>query len=156
MPGPPSLLEQDPELAPRFLALIADGVPRAYACLGCGFAYRTLYGWVRQGLVPGAREPYKSFARDLYATEVELLRDIVRRVRLADPETDNKALQWLLERRFPKAFGAEPVHLDEPAEDVSAELEGDAEKWGVLRQWFMEPTPQLIELLAEAGYRLAG
>ncbi len=152
MPGPPSLLENDPELAPRFLALIRDGVPRSYAALGCGFSYRTLYGWVRQGLVPGAREPYKTFARDLYRVEVEVLRDWLVRLNQADIETDNRALVWLLERRFPKAFGKEPEVLAEPADDVSAELEGDAEHWSVLRQWFLEPTPQLLELMSETGY----
>jgi len=151
MPGVESLLERKPELAEKFLNLIRDGVPRSYACLGCGFSYRTLYGWVRQGLLPEAREPYRSFAEGLYTEEVELLRRWMIALGSADNERDNKALQWLLERRFPKAFGKAPELLDEPADDVTAELESDAEHWHILKQWFLEPTPRLLELLVETG-----
>lgn len=154
MSGPPSLLERDPKLEGRFLALIADGVPRAYACRACGFAYRTLYGWVRQGLTPDAPEPYASFARKLYEVEVELMRKWLTRLAMGDVETDNKALAWLLEKRFPKAFGegASATPEPDPADDIAAELEADAtESWETLRQWFHEPTEALLKLAAETG-----
>lgn len=153
VPGPASLLERDPGLAGRFLSLIEDGVPRNMACLGSGFSYRTMYGWVRQGLLPDAKEPYATFARDLYATEVELLRRLILRHNLAEPSqrTDNKALEWYLERRFPKEFGPEPVMLAEPADDLAGELESDADHWETMRQWFLAPTEQLLALMSETG-----
>lgn len=163
MSGPPSLLEADVTLADRFLSLIGDGVPRSYACLGCGFAYRTLYGWVRKGLLPNAVEPYASFTKRLYEVEVELMRRWLKRLDEAGVEYDNgkpvyavdsKALMWLLERRFPKAFGAESLllHEAEPVDDVSRELEGDGDHWDVLRQWFLEPTEQLIRLALDTRF----
>ena len=159
--GPLPLIERDPALVERFLSLIADGVPRSYACLGCGFAYRTLYGWVRKGLLPNAAEPYASFTRRLYEVEVELMRKWLKRLDEAGVEYDNgkpvyavdsKALMWLLERRFPKAFGADSVTLieePEPVDDVSRELESESDHWDVLRQWFLEPTAQLVQLVRE-------
>lgn len=161
MSGPPSLLEVDVGLADRFLSLIADGVPRSYACLGCGFAYRTLYGWVRKGLLPNATEPYASFTKRLYEVEVELMRKWLKRLDEAGVEYDNgkpvyavdsKALMWLLERRFPKAFGADTsltLTEAEPVDDVSRELESESDHWDVLRQWFLEPTAQLVALVRD-------
>jgi hypothetical protein len=168
MPGPPSLLETDPELKARFIGFIRDGVPRAYAALGCGFSYDTLYGWVRRGLVPDAPEPYASFARELYEAEVELLRELVVSIRIADKERDNKALTWLLERRFPKAFGRTPHEPADPAADIERELaavaskteqleaggdggELDEERWSVMEEWFYARPARLLELARKTG-----
>ncbi len=168
MPGPPSLLEIEPELKARFLGLIRDGVPRAYAALGCGFSYDTLYGWVRRGLVPDAPEPYASFARELYETEVDLMRRWLKRAGRASTERDNKVLTWLLERRFPKAFGRSAYDPADPAEDISRELaaqarsaeqleaggdsgELDEERWTVLEEWFYARPARLLELARKTG-----
>jgi hypothetical protein len=165
MPGPESLLERSPEVADRFFELIRDGVPRAHAALGCGFSYDTLYGWVRQGLVPGAREPYASFARQLYETEVELLRKWLRK---AQRREQSRMLEWLIERRFPTAFGKAATLLPDPAEDVANELrEGDRAqaqleaggdggeldpvRWEVVREWFEARPERLLELARETG-----
>lgn len=168
MPGPDSLLERDPTLKKRFLALIRDGVPRKYAALGCGFSYRTLYGWVRQGLVEGAREPYRSLALDLYHEEVELLRKWLVKAGKASTKSDNKAITWLIERRFPKAFGRMAAVEADPAEDIEKELdhaessagqleaggdggELDGQRWEVVRAWFESRDPQLLQLAIETG-----
>lgn len=165
MPGPESLLERDPSVSERFLALIADGVPRAMAALGCGFSYDTLYGWVRRGLVPNAPEPYATFARQLYETEVDLLR---RWLLKAQHEEENRVLTWLLERRFPTAFGRAPTVYDDPAEDVAKELKAaatstaqletggdggalDPERWETVREWFSAAPARLLELARETG-----
>jgi hypothetical protein len=168
MPGPPSLLETEPELKARFLGFIRDGVPRAYAALGCGFSYDTLYGWVRRGLVPDAPEPYASFARDLYHTEVTLLQKWLRRAGKASVDRDNKVITWLLERRFPKAFGRNAFDPADPAEDLDRELRaaqasagqltegGDAgaldeERWSVMEEWFYARPARLLELARKTG-----
>jgi hypothetical protein len=186
MPGPPSLLESDPSLKDRFIGFIRDGVPRAYACLGCGFSYDTLYGWVRRGLVPDAPEPYASFARELYETEVELLRQWLRQLSgrqrvtqslldengrelvTVSAEADRHALTWLLERRFPKAFGKSPFEPADPIEDIDRELaearstegqleEGgdsgqlDQERWTMMEEWFYAAPPRLLELARKTG-----
>ena len=169
MPGPESLLEGDPSIVDRFLELIADGVPRAQAALGCGFSYDTLYGWVRRGLVPDAPEPYATLARRLYETEVELLREAIKKQREADKECDNRALEWFIERRFPKAFGRSLAHEPaDPVEDIERELaaeakkteqlsEGgdggalDAERWEMMREWFSARPARLLELARETG-----
>lgn len=186
MPGPPSLLETDADLKARFIGFIRDGVPRAYAALGCGFSYDTLYGWVRRGLVPDAPEPYASFARELYEAEVELLREWLRqlsgkqRVRTkwvdeegqeifsASSEADRHALTWLLERRFPKAFGRSAFDPADPAEDIERELRlaqasaekleagGDSgsldeERWSVMEEWFYARPARLLELARKTG-----
>lgn len=186
MPGPPSLLETEPELKARFLGFIRDGVPRAYAALGCGFSYDTLYGWVRRGLVPDAPEPYASFARELYETEVELLREWLtqlsgrrrvvqtmvdeegRELFSASSEADRHALTWLLERRFPKAFGRNMHDPADPAEDISRELKAaeasagqleeggdsgalDEERWSVMEEWFYARPARLLELARKTG-----
>jgi hypothetical protein len=170
MPGPDSLLERDGTLKKRFLGLIKDGVPRKYACLGCGFSYRTLYGWVRQGLAEHAREPYRAFALDLYKTEVELMRKWLKRLGTAAPkgERDNMALAWLLSHRFPKAFGRLAEVQADPAEDIERELDQaedsagqleaggdggqlDPERWSIVRAWFESRDPKLLELALETG-----
>lgn len=182
MPGPPSLLESDATLEERFLGLIADGVPRAYACLGCGFSYDTLYGWVRRGLVPDAPEPYASFARKLYETEVELLRKWLKQLgqvarehsdeadeqRWSRTVGDNRAITWLLEHRFPKAFGKSAHEPADPIEDIDRELamardsvgqleEGgdsgdlDAERWSLMEEWFLARPARLLELARKTG-----
>lgn len=168
MPGPASLLESDPTLKARFLRNIRAGVPRAYAALGCGFSYDTLYGWVRRGLVPDAPEPYASFARDLYETEVGLMRRWLRRIGKADVERDNKVITWLLERRFPKAFGRTPHEPADPAEDIERELraaeqsagqledggdggELDEERWSIMEEWFLARPARLLELAIKTG-----
>lgn len=168
MPGPESLLERDPDLEDRFLSLIRDGVPRSHAALGCGFSYDTLYGWVRRGLVPNAPEPYASFARRLYETEVELLRELLVDLRHAYKERDNRALEFLLERRFPTAFGKAATLLPDPAEDVAAELKAgetstaqleaggdggalDTERWELVREWFTAAPARLLELARVTG-----
>lgn len=167
-PGPESLLERDPTLKKRFLALISEGVPRKYACLGCGFTYRTLYGWVMQGLLPGAREPYASLAWDLYKAEVEYIRKKLKEHDKASTKKDNRALEWALERRFPKAFGRNAEVLPDPAEDIEKQLEAgeasagqleaggdggelDPERWTVVRAWFESHDPKLLELALETG-----
>lgn len=170
MPGPPSLLESDPSLADRFFRFIRHGVPRAYACLGCGFSYDTMYGWVRRGLVPDAPEPYASFARKLYETEVELMRRWLVKAGKASLERDNKVITWLLERRFPKAFGKnayDPAQLD-PIEEQERELravgekaqqieEGgdsgalDEERWSMMEEWFYARPAKLLELARKTG-----
>lgn len=172
MPGPPSLLESDPTLEKRFFRFIRAGVPRAYACLGCGFSYDTLYGWVRRGLVPDAPEPYASFARKLYETEVKLMRRWLVKAGEAWPgkERDNKVITWLLERRFPKAFGPnayDPAQLD-PIEEQERELravgekaeqieEGgdsgalDEERWSMMEEWFYARPARLLELARKTG-----
>lgn len=164
MPGPASLLETDPTVRERFLGLIRDGVPRAYAALGCGFSYDTLYGWVRRGLVPDAPEPYASFARELYVAEVELLRGWIA----SSIATDSKTLVWLLEHRFPKAFGRNAHEPADPAEDISRELKAaeesagqleaggdggelDEERWSVLEEWFYARPARLLELARKTG-----
>jgi len=188
MPGPPSLLETDPTLAERFFGFIRDGVPRAYACLGCGFSYDTLYGWVRRGLVPNAPEPYAGFARELYETEVELLRKWLKQLgqvearseRVQDEDgysyrrvveltqADNRALTWLLERRFPKAFGKGAHEPADPIEDIDRELAAareaeeqleaggdggrlDEERWSVMEEWFFARPARLLELARRTG-----
>lgn len=168
MPGPPSLLESDPTLKRRFLRNIRAGVPRAYACLGCGFSYDTLYGWVRRGLTPDAPEPYASFARDLYETEVALMRRWLKRAGAASVERDNRVLTWLLERRFPKAFGRVAYDPADPAEDLDRELraasasaeqleaggdggELDEERWSVMEEWFYARPARLLELARKTG-----
>ena len=168
MPGPPSLLETDPELKARFIGFIRDGVPRAYAALGCGFSYDTLYGWVRRGLVPDAPEPYASFARDLYQAEVKLMQRWIRKAGKASVERDNKVITWLLERRFPKAFGRNLHEPADPAEDISRELaaaeatagqletggdggELDEERWSVMEEWFYTRPARLLELARKTG-----
>ena len=169
-PGPESLLERDPSLKTRFLALIEAGVPRKYAALGCGFSYRTLYGWVRQGLVEGAREPYRAFAWDLYRKEVDLMRRWLEQLGEAasKKERDNMALAWLLSHRFPKAFGRQAEVLPDPAEDIEKELDAgeasagqleaggdggelDPERWTVVKAWFESHDPKLLELALETG-----
>lgn len=185
MPGPPSLLESDPTLKDRFIGFIRDGVPRAYACLGCGFSYDTLYGWVRRGLVPDAPEPYASLARELYEAEVELLRDLLKQIAgralpklevetrdgdryTIDGKVDAKALTWLIERRFPKAFGKSPFEPADPIEDIDRELsearategqleEGgdsgqlDEERWSMMEEWFYARPARLLELARKTG-----
>lgn len=170
MPGPPSLLESDPTLKARFLELIRDGVPRAYACLGCGFSYDTLYGWVRRGLVPDAPEPYASLARELYETEVELLRELLVDMKRADKEVDNKAIAWLLEHRFPKAFGKAAAAFEpaDPIEDQERELRAagekteqleaggdggdlDEQRWSMMEEWFYARPARLLELARKTG-----
>lgn len=168
MPGPSSLLETEPELKARFLGFIRDGVPRAYAALGCGFSYDTLYGWVRRGLVPDAPEPYASFARELYLAEVKLLQKWLRRAGKASTERDNKVLTWLIERRFPRAFGRDAHEPADPAEDISRELamaqasqgqlteggdsgELDEERWSVMEEWFYARPARLLELARKTG-----
>lgn len=186
MPGPSSLLETEPELKARFLGFIRDGVPRAYAALGCGFSYDTLYGWVRRGLVPDAPEPYASFARELYETEVELLREWLKQLSgkqrvvqtfvdeegaelfKSSAEADRHALTWLLERRFPKAFGKTPHEPADPAEDIDRELKAaqasqgqlteggdsgelDEERWSVMEEWFYARPARLLELARKTG-----
>lgn len=165
MPGPESLLERDPDLEDRFLSLIRDGVPRSHAALGCGFSYDTLYGWVRRGLVPNAPEPYASFARRLYETEVELLRAWLLKAQQAE---QSRMLAWLLERRFPTAFGKAATLLPDPAEDVAAELREaetsteqleaggdggalDTERWELVREWFTAAPARLLELARVTG-----
>lgn len=168
MPGPESLLEKDPALADRFLRLIRAGVPRTYAALGCGFSYDTLYYWVRRGLAVDAPEPYASFARRLYETEVELMRRWLVRAGRASVERDNRVITWLLERRFPKAFGKTPYDPSDPADDIARELaqaktsageltEGgdsgalDEERWTIMEEWFYARPARLIELARKTG-----
>lgn len=170
MPGPPSLLESDPTVQKRFLRFIRAGVPRAYACLGCGFSYDTMYGWVRRGLVPDAPEPYASFARKLYETEVRLMRRWLVKAGKAWPgkERDNKVLTWLLERRFPKAFGAAAFEPADPIEDIDRELraagekteqleaggdggELDEQRWSLMEEWFYARPARLLELARKTG-----
>lgn len=168
MPGPPSLLETDPTLKARFLDHIRAGVPRVYAALGCGFSYDTLYGWVRRGLAVDAAEPYASFARDLYETEVQLMRRWLKRAGQASVDRDNRVLTWLLERRFPKAFGRGIHDPADPAEDIGRELAAaqasagqleaggdsgalDEERWSVLEEWFYARPARLLELARKTG-----
>lgn len=176
MPGPDSLLERDPSLQGRFLALIEDGIPRKYAAQACGFSYRTLYGWVRLGLAESASEPYRTFAWRLYETEVELMRKWLKRLqkvrrKKGEPAAigaSDEALQWLLERRFPLAFGKNAEALPEPIDDVEKELDqaqasqgqleagGDAgeldgQRWTILKGWFESHDPQLLQLAIETG-----
>lgn len=167
-PGPDSLLERDPTLQKRFLALIKDRVPRKHAALACGFSYRTLYGWVRQGLVEGARDPYRGFALALYQTEMEVLRKLLKKHDKASTKTDNRAIEWALERGWPKAFGRHAEVLADPADDIEKELdqreasagqleaggdggELDPERWAIVKAWFESRDPKLIQLAIETG-----
>lgn len=168
MPGPASLLETDPLLAGRFCKLLRQGIPRVAACTGCGFSYDTMYGWVRRGLVPDAPEPYASFARDVYKAELSYLRRALRKLNTANPDNDNRALEWLLERRFPKAFGKGLHEPADPIEDVGRELAAaeasagqleaggdggalDEDRWTVVEEWFLARPQRLLELARKTG-----
>ena len=139
-----------PLLAAQLIAASKSGLFAEQVAIRCHISPDTLAYWLVLGMVPGAKEPYKSFAEDYAISDTDLEATLLRVVRRAarrrkavkkverairktaegsDEDTievsvqpaDWKAAAWLLERRWPSRWG--PVSNGNRAPDPTAALQ---------------------------------
>lgn len=112
---------------------ILDGVRLGMAytrvCALAGISHDTFVNWQKAGAEEGAREPYRSFARELEQAKAQGVQRRVVRIEQQGRE-DWRALAWLLERQFPEEYGRRTVvdnRLSTPEGPVRVDVE--LESW---------------------------
>jgi hypothetical protein len=124
----------------------------AQVAMRCGVSYNTLKYWVKLGLLPNAKEPYFSFARDYSNAVIDQEREA-----LANATGEKKSSygeQWWLERRHPKRWGNRlPEQTPNPSADLDIhtlleEATGEQEKLILL---FNDPPAELEAAMRQSA-----
>lgn len=151
-----------PELAKSLVAAIGrKRVFDAQIAIAHGIHPDTLKNWVKRGLLPGAEEPYKSFAEAYAKAQIEDESDAVQSVmRGAEPYEgepgskpgDWKASAWYLERRYPLRWNPNRQPAAGPSEAIDVErLVREATEQGQsLVELMRDPPPELMAAMKEA------
>ena len=118
-PGRPSVLEgMSPADRELFLKLLRAGTPQNWACKKVRMTYQTLQNY--RDRAANGEEPYAAFILDVDQAQADF---VITRLQIHDhdsigaPLTENrergnpKAIEWMLERLFPKDFA--PVQKTE-------------------------------------------
>lgn len=140
--GRPSVLT--PEVRRKLLAGLRCGLSRAAAATRAGIGARTLREWMAR---TDTAEPYASLRAEVEAVEADCearLSAVIFKAALNDP---NQA-RWLLERRFPQAWGRRTVLVDETPrrirslEEIAAERRAQqAAGYSATVPWRKAPAP---------------
>lgn len=93
-----------PELHAEIIRLLTGGNYRRHAAAAAGIDERTIRNWIAWGTGPKAREPFKSFAIDVFKAENSAIADNVVNVQKAAKE-DWRAATWFLSRKAPGEWG---------------------------------------------------
>lgn len=93
-----------PAIQKQIVKYTTFGVPRELAGAMEGVADRTLRKWLEWGEAEGAKEPYRSFAREMRKAEAKAGGKAAMRVYMHG-KTDWRALAWWLRSRHAELFG---------------------------------------------------
>ena len=88
----------------KILEVIRQGNFRNHAAQSVGISDQTIRSWMRWGEKDGAKEPYKSFAREGIEAEGEAIAACAGSIHTA-ALTDWKAAAWFLARKAPNEWG---------------------------------------------------
>ena len=83
----------------RIIKALQQGATMTLAAEHGNIARSTLYKWIRMGEDARAREPYKSFAKDVRTAESQSALQALSTINTAIVDGDVKAAMWLLQRR---------------------------------------------------------
>lgn len=114
--GRPPLFNQ--ERAERLLEAVARGLPYKLAASYAGISYDTFLRWRRRGRGEDAPEEFRQFCDQLRLAEGEAAFRLVGRVEEAAERGDWRAAGWILSRRHPEYWGANPTHPIPPEEGM--------------------------------------
>lgn len=92
-----------PAVHQQLKVLLAQGLHRVTACGAVRITPKTLRNWLDRG--EQGEEPFASFALDIAEAEAAYEAGLQDSIRMHAPE-DYKAAAFLIERRFPKNWGA--------------------------------------------------
>jgi transposase-like protein len=123
-PGRPSKLT--PEAAAIILKGIREGAPYRYACAYAGVSDSTFREWRRRAADDerqGIDSAYTAFEAEVRKAESEAILARMSIINKAAKGSENKpgdwkAAAWLLERRYPRYFGAVDRRSEEPEADA--------------------------------------
>lgn len=95
-----------------FTDAVRDGLPKRHAAVAAGISEHTYHDWRKRGET--GEEPYASFMHRVYEAEKDRAQELLRNLRsiatgqheTAKAGDEVKAATWLLERSFPRDFGA--------------------------------------------------
>jgi hypothetical protein len=93
-----------PDLHAEIVRLLEGGNYRRHAAAAAGIDERTIRNWIKWGTGDAAREPFKSFARDVFRAENTAIADNVLSVQKAAAD-DWRAASWFLARKAPGEWG---------------------------------------------------
>lgn len=92
------------ELIEAILADLARGLTKAQACAANGITDRTLRNWEKRKEFPDLKDK----------ADAIIIKDMLKKIEQCNnprEEGDWKRWQWLLQKRFPKQFGDDPMLL---------------------------------------------
>lgn len=121
--------------------------------LKCGVERETLKRWLTLGVLPDAKEPYASFAKDYVDARLQVEENALEDIRQGENGkngADWKARAWFLERFEPGRWGKN-VPVSGPRESVNIQtlLEQTEERRATLGELFDEPPPELVAAIKE-------
>lgn len=131
--------------------------------LYCGISPNTLKNWITWGLLPDAKEPYRTFAEEYTKVQITqeawALRQIRRGTKGCDAQWrpgDWKAAAWYLERRFPRRWSPsfQPASGPTEAFDVEAILTTGEQRLESLTEVLKNATPELEAAMRAAAQEI--
>ena len=83
----------------KIIAALRQGATMTLAAEHGNISRATLYRWIKMGEQDRAREPYKSFAKNVRTAESQSALQALQTINTAIADGDIKAAMWLLQRR---------------------------------------------------------
>ena len=83
----------------KIIAALRQGATMTLAAEHGNISRATLYRWIKMGEQDRAREPYKSFAKNVRTAESQSALQALQTINTAISDGDTKAAMWLLQRR---------------------------------------------------------
>lgn len=139
---------RDPILNKKLSEALVEGVTGkrcfdAQNAIANGIHPDTLRNWLRWGLLPNAREPYKSFAEKYSKAQIQEESEILEIITVAAAK-EWRAGAWFLEKKYPRRYGhLVPAAGPSQAIDVEALLKEATEQPANLIELLRNPPPEL-------------
>jgi hypothetical protein len=111
----------------RLVAAVAVGATYRQACDFAGIEYRTLRRWLVRGAQDEAPPEFREFCHAIKKAEATAVLRCLERINAAAASGVWQAAAWLLERRYPDAYGRRVLdHRRDPREALAKLLGVDA------------------------------
>lgn len=129
----------------KLLGHIKKGVPWALAAKAEGLDPDEHDRWLERGVMPNAPEPYRTYARRVYASTIRLLGDAIGAAHAGAKKKNPLAIKVFMEMRFPNGL------LDLRGDGREDPVSDKRVRRRALREALSEPNTELRAIMDEAG-----
>lgn len=102
---------------------IVAGATYEAAAQYAGISYETFNEWMKAGRAAATPDPFSEFSEAVEVANASAQVQFVLNIKRAANAGDWRAAAWMLERRFPKAYGQRVGAIDEKSLDDAIEAE---------------------------------